>query len=247
MDGQVLDFGVTGLLRYSNLLMYDRQTESWWQEFGGEAVVGNMAGKQLELLPMSLISWKEFRSAFPDGKVLSRDTGSKRPYGRTPYSYIEYDFWGVPYLYDGPSVDERLPVMARVVAVIVGEESLTVPFRVLMDARIVHYTLAGQDLVVFYKEGTSSPLDAPFIAQGWDVGAATVYDPNLEGRKLTFRSQGDANEIVDEQTGSTWNLLGQAISGPLEGRALTPIPHRSSQLWFSWVVYKPDTILYTGQ
>ena len=75
VDGQVLDFGVSGLLRFANLVMYDRQTESWWQEFSGEAIVGDMPGRKLEILPNSIVSWEEFKKAFPDGKVLSKDTG----------------------------------------------------------------------------------------------------------------------------------------------------------------------------
>jgi hypothetical protein len=80
VEGRVLDFGTNGLLRFSNLVMYDRQTESWWQEFNGEAIVGDMTGARLELLPLSIVSWKEFKTTFPQGKVLSRDTGSRRPY-----------------------------------------------------------------------------------------------------------------------------------------------------------------------
>jgi len=241
VDGQVLDFGVSGFLRFSNLIMYDRQTESWWQEFGGEAVVGDMTGKVLELLPLSIVSWKEFKDAFPTGKVLSKNTGYDRPYGLSPYE--GYDSFGSAPLYQGPS-DDRLPALERVVAVIIGEESLAVPFSVLEKEPVVHYSLTGQDLVVFYKKGTASALDNFVLAEGRDVGAATVFDPNLEGQKLRFRADGD--EIVDEQTGSTWNLLGQATSGPLKGKELTPIPHRGSQLWFSWVVFKPDTIIYKG-
>ena len=76
VDGQVLDFGTTGNLRFSNLVMYDRQTESWWQEIGGEAIVGDLAGKKLKLLPQSIVSWADFKSSFPKGKVMSRDTGT---------------------------------------------------------------------------------------------------------------------------------------------------------------------------
>ena len=242
LDGQVLDFGTTGLLRFSNLIMYDRQTESWWQEFGGEAIVGDLVGKKLEQLFLSMVSWKDFKAAFPEGKVLSKDTGYDRPYGRNPYS--GYDGANNPFLYDGPE-DDRLPALARVVAILIGEEALAVPFSVLEKEPVVHQTLAGQDLVVFFKKGTASSLDAGRIAEGRDVGATGVFDPDLQGQKLTFRAEGD--KIVDEETGSAWNLFGQATSGPLAGKELTPIPHRGSQLWFSWVVFQPDTEIYRGK
>jgi hypothetical protein len=82
VDGQVLDFGTTGRLRYSNLIMYDRQTETWWQQASGEAIVGEQAGKRLELYPGAIISWADFKAAHPEGQVLSRETGFNRAYGR---------------------------------------------------------------------------------------------------------------------------------------------------------------------
>ena len=85
LDGHVLDFGATGRLRHSDLVMYDRQTESWWQQATGEGIVGAYAGKRLRWLPAPLTSWRDFRDAYPAGRVLSRNTGHNRPYGRNPY------------------------------------------------------------------------------------------------------------------------------------------------------------------
>ena len=105
----------------------------------------------------------------------------------------------------------------------------------------------GNGVAVAGVDRASSPelTSARRIADGDDVGAATVFDPNLGGQKLAFIARGE--EIVDEETGSTWNLFGQATSGPLEGKELSPIPHRGSQLWFSWAVFKPDTLVYRGK
>jgi len=240
--GRVLDFGTSGLLRFSNLVMYDRQTESWWQEFNGEAIVGDMTGARLELLPLSIVSWKEFKAAFPQGKVLSRDTGHQRPYGRNPYTF--YDSSGDPFLYRGQE-DRRLPALERVVAIDAGTESLTIPYSVLEKEPIVHYTLAGRDLVVFFKKGTASTLDRPGIADGRDVGAVGVFDPAVDGKPLTFRLVD--GRILDDQTGSTWNLLGKAEAGPLAGKKLSPLVYRAAQFWFSWAVFKPDTVVYRGK
>jgi hypothetical protein len=243
VEGKVLDFGTSGLLRLSNLVMYDRQTESWWQEFNGEAIVGDMTGTRLELLPLSIVPWKEFKTTFPQGKVLSKDTGRRRPYGSTPYTF--YDSAGDdPFLYDGPK-DRRLPALERVVAIDMGTESLTVPYSVLEKEPIVHYTLASRDLVVFFKKGTASTLDKPDIADGRDVGAVGVFDPVVAGKRLTFRLMD--GRILDDQTGSTWNLLGKAEAGPLAGKELKPLVHRAAQFWFSWAVFKPDTIIYRGK
>jgi hypothetical protein len=242
VDGQALDFGTTGLLHFSNLVMYDRQTESWWQEFSGQAIVGELTGKRLELLPLNIVPWKEFKATFPQGKVLSRNTGHRRPYGTNPYTF--YDSSSDPFLYHGPK-DRRLPALERIVAIDTGTASLTIPYSVLEKEPLVHYTLAGQDLVVFFKKGTASVLDSSDIAKGRDVGAVGVFDSHVDGKKLTFHLAGDV--IVDDQTGSTWSLLGKAEAGLLVGKELRPLVYRAAQFWFSWVVYKPDTIIYRGK
>lgn len=75
VDTQVLDFGTTGRLRWSNLIMYDRQTESWWQQATGAGIAGEFAGAQLTFLPAAIIAWESFVASHPDGQVLSRETG----------------------------------------------------------------------------------------------------------------------------------------------------------------------------
>lgn len=235
-----LDFGTTGNLRFSDLVMYDRQTESWWQQATGEAIVGELTGRKLQMLPSPLLSWGEVKHERPQAKVLSRETGFERPYGQNPY--IGYDS-GYPFLYRGPE-DSRLPALERIVAVEIGGAALVVPYAELQKKPIVHYTLAGKDLVIFYRPGTASALDAEAISAGRDVGSVTAFEAVLEGRRLTFHRQGDG--IVDDQTGSTWGRLGQAESGPLAGRRLTPIVYAPAQFWFSWAVFRPDAVIYRG-
>jgi hypothetical protein len=201
-----------------------------------------MTGTRLELLPLSIVSWKEFKNTFPHGKVLSKNTGIRRPYGSNPYTL--YDSSSDPFLYGGPA-DRRLPALERVVAIDAGTQSLTVPYSVLEKEPIVHYTLAGRDLVVLFKKGTASTLDKADVAEGRDVGAVGVFDPLVEGKRLTFRLTD--GRILDDQTGSTWNLLGKAEAGPLAGRELKSLVYRAAQFWFSWAVFKPDTIIYRGK
>ena len=243
MDGAILDFGTTGALRNSNLLMYDRQTESWWQEFGGEGVIGHYAGQRLEQLYLAIVSWGEFKAAFPDGQVLSRpDSG--RSYGSNPYA--GYDRPGnEPFLFSGRD-DPRLPAVARVVAVERGDAAWAVSFTTLAEERVVTATVGGEDLVVFWIPGTASALDAGSVARGRDVGAAGIFAPaGPDGMPLTFAADADGT-ITDTQTGSRWDIFGRAVSGPLAGTALAAAPGRIGQLWFSWAVYRPDTVVYDG-
>jgi hypothetical protein len=238
---EVLEFGVSGLLRNSDLIMYDRTTESLWQQFTGEGIIGDLAGEQLAFVPSALVSFADFRTAYPDGDVLSRETGFSRDYGRNPYE--GYDTVGSnPFLYKGP-VDGRLQAVERVVTVSLPEAGLDLayPLSTLSDAGVINDTQGGRNLVVFHKPGTSSALGAASIAEGQDVGATGVFDAVLDDRELNFRAEGEA--IVDEETGSTWNILGQALAGPLAGQQLEPVVH-GDHFWFSWAAFKPGTIVY---
>ena len=240
-DGDVLDFGVSGNLRNSDLIMYDRQTHSWWQQFTGEGIVGRYAGGQLEHLPSLLVSFADFRAAYPDGRALSRDTGFARQYGRNPY--VGYDTTkGNPFLFGG-ALDDRLLPVERVIAVSVNGVDAAFPLGILQEERVINYTVGGRDIVALFKFGAASALDAASIAGSRDVGSAAVFDANLNGRKLTFGVEG--NRIVDAETGSVWSILGSALEGELAGESLTPLVH-GNHFWFAWAAFKPNTLLYEG-
>ncbi len=240
LDGQVLDFGTTGRLRYSNLIMYDRQTETWWQQATGEAIAGQFTGEQLAFYPASIIAWESFKTTHPDGLVLSRETGYNRDYGRNPY--VGYDDVNrPPFLYDGPTTPGSLPPIARVVTVDLGGDAVAYPYDVLHQFGVVNDRVGGTEIAVFWAPGTASPLDTGSVAGGRDVGAASVFERVLDGQVLTFAfSDG---RIVDEQTGSRWNIVGQATDGPLAGQALTAVV-AINHFWFSWAAFRPDTRVY---
>jgi len=241
LDGVVHTFGVSGNLRNSDLIMWDRQTETWWQQLTGEGIVGAQAGKRLTFLPAPIISWSDFKLAHPEGQVLSRDTGFSRPYGQNPYvGYDRVD--NPPFLFQG-DLDGRLLPKERVAAFIIGDAAAAFPFPVLNEERVVNYNVGGTDLVVFFKPGTRTALGGLLIGEADKVGATGVFEVVVEGRKLTFRPEGDT--FVDNETGSTWNILGQAVDGPMTGTRLTPIVH-GNHFWFSWGVFQPDTEIYRG-
>jgi hypothetical protein len=245
IDGNPVEFGVSGLLRNSDLIMYDRTDESLWQQFTGEGIVGNHAGKQLAFLPSSLVSYADFKAGFPEGVVLSRETGFSRPYGENPYAgYDTYDnplsSGGNLALFSGHE-DNRLAPADRVVTLSVNGVDMAYPLAILSEAGVIHDAPGGVDLVVFHTGGTSSALGARVIADAEDVGATGVFDPTVDGQQLTFRPI--AGGFEDAETSSTWTILGQAMDGPLAGSQLTPIVH-ADHFWFSWAAFKPDTIIY---
>ena len=240
MGDTINSFGVSGLLRYSDLIMYDRATDSWWQQILGEAIVGELTGTRLPKVPASIISWADFRQNYPDGQVLTRDTGFTREYGRNPYTGYD-DIDSSPFLFVGPE-DGRLRPVERVAAVELGGESVAYPFLRLEETPVVNDDIGGTPVVVFFSPGTTSALDGSDIAASRDVGATGVYDRRLGDQTLTFRL--DSGAFIDEETGSTWNVLGRAVDGPLTGETLTPIVH-GNHFWFAWAAFQPETRVWT--
>ena len=166
---RVFDFGTTGLLRNSDLVMYDRQTESWWQQFTGEAIVGALTGRSLRLVPSRLESMRQFRQRFPDGRVLIPTNPSARNYGQNPY--IGYDAPGRrPFLYDG-SMPEGIEPMERVVAVETtpGRHEAWALALLRREGRI-----QSGDLFLTWEAGQASALDMRAIPAGRDVGGVVV-------------------------------------------------------------------------
>ncbi|MCL6606979.1 MAG: DUF3179 domain-containing protein [Geminicoccaceae bacterium] len=163
VEGRTLDFGTTGKLRRSDLVMYDRQSESWWQQYTGEAIVGAMAGRKLAMLPARLESWAEFRERAPEGRVLVPENRRLRPYGLTPYA--GYDSGRIPLLYDGP-LPEGVPPLARVV--VVGERAWA------LDLLRERGRIEVDDLVLSWHPGQLSVLDAQRITASREVGSVRV-------------------------------------------------------------------------
>lgn len=239
LGDRTLDFGTTGNLRKSDLVMWDRQTESWWQQVTGEAIVGELTGQELRMLPATIIAWQDFRDRFPEGEVLSWETGHQRTYGTNPYAgYDNAD--EPPFLFDG-ELDSRLPPKERVVTICLEREDVAYPFSLLSKERVINDTVGGQPIVVFFQPGTASALDAYTIGDSCDVGATGVYQSELDGHRLTFSWSDDG--FLDAETGSRWTVLGRAESGPLVGIELQPVVH-GNHFWFAWAAFKPETGIY---
>ncbi|MGP1396460.1 MAG: DUF3179 domain-containing protein [Inquilinaceae bacterium] len=163
LDGEAVEFGTTGKLRNSDLVMYDRRTDSWWQQYLGEAIVGELTGTVLEILPSRLESVERFAARYPDGQVLETGASGRRPYGRNPY--VGYDSATAPFLYRG-DYEGPVPPLARVVAV--GDQAWSLEFL----ARVGR--IEAGDLILTWTAGQNSALDTAEIARGRDVGNVVV-------------------------------------------------------------------------
>jgi hypothetical protein len=241
-EGIVYDFGTTGNLRMSDLVMWDRQTESWWQQLTGEAIVGELTGRFLTPYPAQILGWSAFKESYPDGDVLSRETGISRPYGENPY--VGYDnINSSPFLYRGPD-DTRLFPMERVVGVSEGDEFVAYPLASPDGALAINDLIGDAEIAVLYTPGARSALDQSNIASSRDVGQVGVFDRMLDGELLTFDASG-LDRFVDQATGSVWTVTGQAVEGPLTGSRLAPRLH-VVVFWFAWAAAYPQTRIWSA-
>jgi hypothetical protein len=183
VGGRTLSFGTTGNLRFSDLVMYDRQTESWWQQFGGTGLVGRYAGAHLRQLAARIVSWEQFRTWYPHrGLVLTRNTGYPRPYGENPYT--GYDNVANPPLFPvSHGDDKRLQPKERVVFVERAGNAAAVPFSVLAKKKTVSFQLAGHRLLVRLTGAAASALDGAVIADSRHVPTVDVRE---QGKLVPF-------------------------------------------------------------
>jgi hypothetical protein len=235
VDGDVLRFGVSGNLRNSDLIMWDDKTLSWWQQFTGEAIVGDMTGTQLEMIPAQMVAWKDFKAAFPDGRVLSTNG---RNYGRNPYA--GYDSSARPFLFlDTP--DPRLASTDRVLGYFSGDTAIAYPLLVIAEENVIEDAIDGQDVVIFYEPGQASALDQAAIENSRRVGSAAMFIPEVDGQRLTFSFSDGI--ITDNETSSEWDVFGRAVGGELAGAQLEPVLSHT-HFWFAWAAFRPDTAVY---
>jgi Protein of unknown function (DUF3179) len=239
-DGTEVDFGTSGSLYNSSLVMYDRQTESLWTHFDGRAVVGTLIGEELEFIPMSTMGWGDFLEAFgPDAAVLSKETGFTRDYGRNPY--VGYDNIDTnPFLFDG-DLDGRLEAQTRVLAVR-GDESVVITDELLAENRVTEFTLDGEDLVALYVSGTASALEAQEITESRDVGASGVFVPQIGGTEVQLSADDGDEEIFVDDLGNQYNIAGLVVAGPNEGEELERV-EAINTFWFAISAFRPDSTI----
>ncbi len=226
-DGQPLSFGNTSALYESDLVMYDRETLSYWFQVGGEAIVGDLTGARLVALPSVTTTWEPWRELHPDTLVLSRDLGFARDYSRDITGGLEKLLNGgsFPFPVTDAAKDDRLEAAALVLGVEHNDDRRAYALAQLGDAA-VNETLGGQRIVIFSR--SDGPVAAAFLAE-------------VDGQALTFEYRGGT--YVDEETGSEWSLTGRALAGALAGAQLEPLAVRTA-FWFSYASAFPGVELY---
>jgi hypothetical protein len=223
-DGQILEFGTSGKLYNSNLVMYDRTTKSLWSQAMSQAIVGKFAGIKLDRIPFDVAYWKEWKGLYPDSKVLSTDTGSNRPYGADPYGdyYTNGDV-----LFPVSHKDDRLGLKEIVVGFENNGQYKAYKLQEVENKKVINDQINGKPIALFSLH--------PFMIR--------AYDPVVDGQVLEFSHNTKNQSFVDKQTSSLWNFEGKAISGQMKGKQLTRLPFDEG-FWFEWVAFHPKTELY---
>jgi hypothetical protein len=223
VDGEPVAFGTSGKLWNSNLVMYDRKTDSYWSQVMGESIVGPKAGTRLKHYPAETIRWDEWRDEHPDGEVLSRDTGIRRDYTRDPYgNYYENQ----DVMFPLTNNDDRLSVKTRIFGVRINDQRKAYPWSTIENERLIEDTVGGEPILIVYDE---------------DSGSSKGFKRTLDGEVLDFRL--DDGVLKDVNTDSEWSFDGEAVGGELQGETLEPIVLEGGY-WFSWAAAFPQTELY---
>ncbi len=239
VDGKEYTFGVSGFLRNSDLVMYDLESETLWQQCTGEAIVGELVGKKLKQIPSQIISFGQFRKAWPKGKVLSKETGFKRNYGKNPY--VGYDNIDArPFLFRGKT-DGRMKPMARIITIGIEDKYRAYPHDITRRTKVINDKLLDRLIVVFHDDGAVSAVDKSSIKESSHIGSTGVFSRTVDAKQLTFKYKD--KEFVDEQTNSVWDITGRAIKGAMKGTQLKPINHEDT-FAFVWFAFRPETDIY---
>ncbi len=243
VEGQVLEFGVSGKLYRNGLIIYDRQSDSEWSHITGVAINGPFDGRQLEPVPSVMAAWAHWKDAHPDTLVLSKNEGlySFDQYLFDPYD--DYYYSGRAGLHGPAERDDRLPIKARLLGVIVNGRAKAYPFEALKEFPVLNDALGGHDLVIatsrIVDRGTGVELDRV---------TALAYSREVAGQTLTFGEAANPLQqgplMRDLETGSLWRTLtGEAVDGPMVGRSLNQVPSTTA-FWFGWRDYFPETALF---
>lgn len=235
---RVLDFGTTGRLRNSDMVMYDRQSESWWQQFTGQGIIGEYTDIKLDQLPSQIVSYEAFKDTFGDALVLSNNTGFSRPYGNNPYrGYDAID--NNPFLFRG-DIDPRLPAMERVLSIRMQTGTQLIPLSPLVESPLLNLVLDDKPVAVFAASTAASALDAGRISESRAVPSAAAFNAVINEQTLSFELLD--GKVTDKQTGSEWNIFGQAVSGPLKAVQLEQLD-QGVHFAFAWLAFDPDAVV----
>jgi|GEM_PF-592357 hypothetical protein len=237
-SGQQFELGVSGLLFNSNLVMYDRRNDSLYPQLLFTSIFGSTLGDALELLPVVETTWRTWKRLYPTTEVIAATTGWNRSYTSYPYADYRTD--------DGDTFAELNPSLGfndnphalrygakdKILGVRLNGDVRAYLFETLGDRLVLNDVVGEVDIVVVFDY--ESHLAIPYARQ---IGDLFLNFDIVEDQGFPFN-------MMDEQTGSIWNIKGQAIEGPLKGAQLTQVPAHTG-FWFAWVTFWQNTRVWS--
>ncbi len=239
----LLNFGISGLLMHNDMIMYDKETESWWEQLMGEAIAGEMSGTELKMMRALIISAKDYFDRYPEGLILSPEgldmvkNAQHRPFYHLNHSNKVLD----TAYYLPEKVDPRLPPLERVLDIHVEDHTIIYPFSNIAKHKVINEVFNNMHFVIFYHGETVSVLDEDKLSKSRHIGSATAFRSTLDGVNYTFKKHGHYFE--DHQTHSTWDITGYCREGSLKGKQLMILPH-SNHFAFAYLAFFPDVEIY---
>jgi len=222
INDQEVEFGTSGKLYNSNLLMYDRLTESYWSQALGLAVKGELSGYRLNLIPFDVITWGDWKKLHPDTLVLTTDTGHIRSYATDPYG----NYYTEP----------------RIMFPVEHSDDRLYPKEIIMgfnqDKIFKAYKQNDVESQIVINDSIGS---VPVMLVSLYSENSRAFERTIDDKVLDFEFID--GKIVDLQTNSEWNYDGLAISGEFDGKQLDHLPIEPG-FWFEWVAFHPQTLLY---
>lgn len=236
---EAVTFGTSGKLYNSDLVMYDRKTSSYWSQITGQSIRGELAGLVLKKVPIDTIRWGDWKEAHPDTEVLSRETGSIRPYGQDPYP--GYYNGGGP-IFPVESRDSRLPEKAIVHGISIDGLARAYPEQSVADVGgIVNDVVGSLNLLIVQDPDQITQPEGGLSSRAVSSRVTRIFDRTVDGMLLDFEIVD--GKLLDKQTGSEWSFDGLALSGSQEGKRLTRIPS-TPEFWFAWSSFYPTTEIF---
>lgn len=230
LNGTKTTFGVSGLLYNSNLLPYDRATDSYWSQMSHKCVKGELTGTEIETFQTIEMNFNTLRELYPDAQVLNTETGFNRNYGQYPYG--DYRFNNSSLIFPVSNTDDRVASKERVLGVVIFDRVRTYRFNSFMEeeVNIVEDRFQGKDLVVIGSQAKN------FIV---------AFENSLsDGTKLTFEPvQGSLPIVMEDNEGNKWDIFGEAVEGPRQGTKLPEVLNYVGY-WFSWAAFNKDLEIY---
>lgn len=243
---KVLNFGVSGILMHNDMVMYDLESETWWEQLMGTAIVGKLTGTTLEFMPSMLISVKDYFDRFPNGLIMSAEgIHITKSHHHRQFYHLEHDsVHMLPEYYLPEKTDPRLPPLERVLDIHIHDHTTIYPYHALAKEQVVNDSFDGTHFSIFYHGDMVTVLDEDKLKKSRHVGSATAFRTRVDGKDLTFEAQG--NYYKDHQTGSTWDITGYCRDGALKGKQLWLMPH-SNHFAFAYLAFYPESEIYSGK